>query len=145
MQEPNRPLEVHCHAGQSFPEYRTLNPFICGTICWLHPVGNGFTKSTENCRVAKLRNQIKPDAHKVTNALKCEPQADVQKRLTGGAQSCSIQEECHTSITGTFIDFVHWTAILAHGGMPEWKVLLQYIIMEGTSACQIKRKKKDAI
>lgn len=60
-----------------------LNPFICGTICWLHSVGNGYTKSTENCGVARHRNQIKPDALKVTNAPKCESQADVHGQLEG--------------------------------------------------------------
>lgn len=83
---------------ESHPENRSLNPFICGTICWPHSVGNGYTKSTENCRVARHRNQIKPDALKVTNAPKCESQADVHERLRRKSHFWSVQGKCHTPI-----------------------------------------------
>lgn len=73
----------HRLQGWQRQKIRVLKPFICGTICWLHSVGNGYTKSTENCGVARHRNQIKPDALKVTNAPKCESQADVHGQLEG--------------------------------------------------------------
>lgn len=95
----NRFPQIGCNVGKSHPENRSLNPFICGTICWPHSVGNGYTKSAENCRVARHRNQIKPDALKVTNAPKCESQADVHERgLEGKSHFWSVQGECHTTI-----------------------------------------------
>lgn len=103
---------------ESHPENRSLNPFICGTICWPHSVGNGYTKSTENCRVARHRNQIKPDALKMTNAPKCESQADVHERLGGSLISGAFKENVTLPSLQNIVDNVHCTLILANGGMP---------------------------
>lgn len=112
---------------ESHPENRSLNPFICGTICWPHSVGNGYTKSTENCRVARHRNQIKPDALKVTNAPKCESQADVHEWLSVRLISGAFRENVTLPSLWNIIDNVHCTPILANGEMPErnkdlWKI-----------------------
>ncbi len=103
---------------ESHPENRSLNPFICGTICWPHSVGNGYTKSTENCRVARHRNQIKPDALKVTNAPKCESQADVHGRLGGSLISGAFKENVTLPSLWNIRDNVHCALILANGVLP---------------------------
>lgn len=103
---------------ESHPENRSLNPFICGTICWPQSVSNGYTKSAENCRVARHRNQIKPDALKVTNAPKCESQADGHERLGESLTSGAFKENVTLPSLWNIIHNGNCTLILANGQMP---------------------------
>lgn len=90
-------LQTGCNVGKSHPENRNLKPFICRTICWLHSAGGSYAKSPENCRVAKHRNQIKPDALKMTNAAKCDWKADMHQWLRGKLISGAFK------VTSTFV------------------------------------------
>lgn len=73
--------------------------------------------------MARHRNQIKPDALKVTNAPKCESQADVHERLGGSLISGAFKENVTLPSLWNIIDYVHCTLILANGEMPTRKAI----------------------
>lgn len=68
--------------------------------------------------MARHRNQIKPDALKVTNAPKCESQTDVHERLGGSLISEPFKENVTLPSLWNIIDNVHYALILANGEMP---------------------------
>lgn len=68
--------------------------------------------------MARRRNQIKPDALKVTNAPKCESQADVHGRLGGTLISGAFKENVTLPSLWNITDNGRRSRALANGGLP---------------------------
>lgn len=68
--------------------------------------------------MARHRNQIKPDALKVTNAPKCESQADGHERLGESLTSGAFKENVTLPSLWNIIHNGNCTLILANGQMP---------------------------
>lgn len=80
--------------------------------------------------MARHRNQIKPDALKVTNAAKCESQADVHERLGSCLISGAFKENVTLPSLLNIIDNVilhlncgQWRDANIHGN-DLWKIIM---------------------
>lgn len=89
--------------------------------------------------MARHRNQIKPDALRVTNAPKCESQTDAHKRLRVSLISGAFKENVTLPSLWNIIDNVHCTLIRANGELPGWEALVENITVLRNSRSPTKK------